>query len=493
MKISFLSLLFLSLFSASLQAETKSAVDQVDLTIYNQDFALVREQRKMDLKEGQPWIRLEDVAAQIDPTSVSFKSLTAPDEVTILEQNYEFDLVNFGKLLDKYIGETIEIHKTNPETGEVTVKSAKLLSSGYTVQPINYGGSNFYNPSQALVEIDGKIHGSVDGTIVVPSKLGELILKPTLSIQLNNKKDGNHSVELSYMTQSIKWIADYVAIANDNDTVLDLICWVTIDNRSGAQFKDAKLKLMAGDVNVVNPPVPMLLGKASFERSRVAADQFQEKSFFEYHLYTLQRPTTIRNNEMKQIEFTEAKNVSVLKSYVYDGAANVQIYDPYNMREQQNLGIQSEKKVAVTLEFKNAEDNHLGIPLPKGRVRLYKKDTDGSQEFVGEDMIDHTPKDETVRLYVGNAFDLVGERIQTNFKVISSGHVTEESFEITLRNHKKEAVTIIVREHLYRGQEWKILETSHPFDKKDSQKMEAKVEVPADGEVEITYTVRYNY
>lgn len=487
----------------ALAAEPLSEREAVELTVYNQDFALVREHRTLTLVKGVNEVHLEGVAALLDPTSVHVRSLTAPDALRVLEQNYEFDLVNYGKLLQKYIGKDIEVHETIGQTGEIRVKRARLLSSGYIQQPqqIGYGMAPVYAyqyASQPLFEIDGKIHAGGAGIVVLPSLPEGLILKPTLGWHLESARDGQQAIELSYMTSGIKWVADYVALVDADDAKLDLTGWVTLDNRSGAAYENAKLKLMAGDVNVVQPAVlrEMSYAKAAMDAVGGMAPQFQEKSFFEYHLYTLQRPTTIKDSEIKQVEFASATAVPIVKRYIYDGFQGDQRYQGWDWtsyREQPDYGKTSHKKVGVYLEFKNAQTNHLGIPLPKGRIRLYKADTDGGQEFVGEDLIDHTPKDELVRLMAGNAFDLVGERKQTDFKVLIPGHMTEESFEISLRNHKDQDVTITVREHLYRGQEWSLRANSHPFEKQDAQTIEFAVPVVKNGEVKVAYTVQYRY
>jgi len=479
--------------------------EKVELTVYNQDFALVKEQRRLELKKGLNVASLEEVAAQIDPSSVHFKSLTAPEKVRILEQNYEFDLVNPGKLLQKYVGKEVEIHQTvDFKTDEIRIKKARLLSSGYAPQPqqVRYGLRPTYqyvNYGQPLFEIDGKIYSNAPGTVVLPALPEELILKPTLSLQLESQAGGLHTTELSYMTSGIKWIADYVTLLNPDDTKLDLTGWVTLDNRSGAAYEEAKLKLIAGDVHLAGPEGvstgPETRRDFGISDEKVKP-QFIEKAFFEYHLYTLQRPATIKDNEVKQIEFATAAQIPVSKRYLYDGFQLDQRYSNWDVasyRTRPEIGAEGQTKVWVTLEFKNSKENNLGIPLPKGRIRLYKEDADKGQEFVGEDTIDHTPKDEMIKLYAGNAFDLVGSRKQVDFKIVDPSHIVEESFEITLRNHKQEEVTVTVREHLYRWREWDILKSSHPFEKKDVQTIEFPIRVPKDGEVKITYLVRYRW
>ncbi|MEE8573990.1 MAG: hypothetical protein V3T30_01140, partial [Thermodesulfobacteriota bacterium] len=342
-------------------AERVSEKESVALTVYNQDFAVVKEVRKVRLTSGVNAIELEDVAARIDPTSVHLKSLTYPGSVTILEQNYEFDLLNYGKLLNKYVGKEIEINTVvDTKTNKKKLVKARLLSSGYMSQSVGYGqnrGYQFVSSGQPLFEIDGKIHTSPGGTIVLPSLPGGLILKPTLSWQLASRNGGVHTVELAYMTSGVKWIADYVAILNEDDTKLDLTGWVTLDNRSGATYENAKLKLVAGDVNKQKPEEEgrgLMMRKAMMAEDSSSGPQFKEKSFFEYHLYTLQRPTTLKEQEIKQVEFTTSTEVPILKRYIYDGFALSQQYRHQNItynRTQPDYMASSKKDVWVAIEF----------------------------------------------------------------------------------------------------------------------------------------------
>jgi hypothetical protein len=291
------------------------------------------------------------------------------------------------------------------------------------------------------------------------------------------------------------WHSDYVLVSNNDDTKLDLNAWVTIDNNSGAVYKDAKLKLVAGDVHRAPMPMSrMMAADGMASGMKRSAPSFEEKSFFEYHLYTLQRPATLRENETKQIEMASAADVPVKKLFIYDGAAGIASgeYNDY-YRTEPNYGTQGQKKVAVSLEFQNSKKNNLGMPMPAGRIRVYKKDTDGSLEFIGEDSIDHTPKDEKVRVRMGNAFALVGERKRTNFRSQVDDKRVEESFEIRLRNHKDTDATVTVVEHLYRWNNWKVEEASQKWTKKDAQTVEMEVAVPKDGEAVVTYSVLYTW
>ncbi len=451
------------------------AAEKVELTVYNEDFALVKEVFSKDVKSGTTQMRLEEVAAQLDPTSVSLQSLTAPLEFKMLEQNFEYDLVNYGRLLEKYLGRDVEVHQTTQD-GKTIVQKGRLLSSGYQLQP--YGGGfnsqfNYVSGGSPMVEIDGKIHTGINGHLVLPSLPKEFVLKPTLSWLVNSKKSGKQEFQLSYLTSGVRWISDYVATVDDKDQALDLIGWVTIDNRSGTEYENAKLKLVAGEVNRVQNNQPMMVKSMRAEAMMMdagMAPQFQEQSFFEYHLYTLQRPATVKNNELKQIEMMTARAVPVKKVYKVENGSKPQ----------------------VKLEFSNKKENSMGMPLPKGRVRLYKKDKEGTLQFIGEDQIEHTPKDEKLSLLLGNVFDVAVERQQTNYNQIQPGKVWEETWEVKLRNRKEENIQVLVAENLYGGREWKITKNSHAFEKKSAQRIEAVVDVPKGQEVIFNYTVKYN-
>jgi hypothetical protein len=330
---------------------------------------------------------------------------------------------------------------------------------------------------------------------------GDSILKPTLSWLLETDKAGSFDAELSYVSGGMNWHADYnlvVADGTNQTNLVDLVGWITMQNQSGKTFENAQIKLMAGDVNKLLPPaVPM--AKAMNGALRAAEDRaenvVQEKSFDEFHLYTLQRPTTIHDQETKQVAFVNATGIHAQRLYIYDGAQVDQYayYNPEQIRQDPNYGTQSNKKVYVMQEFKNSETNRLGIALPKGRLRFYRRDTDGHLEFIGENAIDHTPKDETLRLYTGNAFDIVGERKRTNYHLETSQRWMDESFEIRVRNHKKEAASVRVVEHPYRCNNWKLIEQSTTSRKMDAQTIEFPVTVKPDGETVVTYTVHYSW
>jgi hypothetical protein len=320
-----------------------------------------------------------------------------------------------------------------------------------------------------------------------------LITKPTLVWKLATEKVGQHLIEVAYQTGGINWQADYNAVLNVKDTALDLGGWVTINNQSGATYKDAKLKLIAGDVRKVQPPQSRAYNLAMMKATAEAAGGFEEKAFFEYHLYTLGRPATVAQNQTKQIELLKTADVPVKKIFLYDGAPQYRFYG--GLINDANYGSEEgNKKINVIIEVKNSKDNHMGMALPKGKVRLYKRDeADGSLEFIGEDQIDHTPKDETVKLHIGDAFDIVGERKRTDVKIDMGRHVITESFEIRVRNHKTEPVEVLVKETLYRWNNWEITESNQKWTKYDSNTIHFPVKVDKDGEQVITYTVKYTW
>lgn len=447
----------------------------VDITVYNSNTALIKDKRTLTLKSGTNEVRFTDVAAQIDPTSVQFNSMTDPSGTRVIEQNYAYDIVGSQKILQKYLDQNIAL-----VTEDGTKYSGKLLSGADDV---------------ILQSDDGQVTTvklARVREVKFPQLPGGLITKPTLIWLVNSARDGNQDTQVTYMTNGINWKANYVALVNKDDNAMNLNGWVTIDNQSGATYEDANLKLVAGDVRRVSPQPAARDGvyAAPTAAPKASEQQFTQQDFFEYHLYSLQRPTTIQNRETKQIEFTNAANVGINKLFVYDGAAQFRFYG-YPVIDS-GYGRSTETKVATMLEFKNAEQNQLGVPLPKGTIRVYKSDPDGSNQFIGEDNIDHTPKDEMIRLNIGNAFDIVGERSQTKFNKISD-KVIEESFQIKLRNHKKEAVEVRAVERLYRWSNWQIMQSTQDYNKLDSQTIEFRVKVPADGEGVVNYTVRYSF
>jgi hypothetical protein len=469
----------------------------VELTIYNQNLSLIREERVMRLIKGMSRLALADIPSTIDATSVFFRSLTDPAAVRVLEQNYQYDLVHQAKLLEKYLGKEVEFMRLDPETKREYSVKGKLLSTGYQTLPA-YGGNtiNYQFTGGMIAEINGRIEINPEGRLVLPTLPEGFIVKPQLQWLMSSTREGEHRTEVSYLAGQLSWSSDYVALLSKDDTRIDLTGWVTLTNHSGTSFKNAGLKLVAGDVNVVQEQFENDLRLMKTQAvADAAAPQFKQTELFEYKLYTLQRRTDVNQNETKQVELVSAHAVPSAKIFVYDGLADSWRgwYRNSSYRSQGSFGQQSNTKVGVYVTFKNDAASGMGMPLPKGKVRVYKQDDDGKQQFVGEDMIDHTPKDEPVRLYLGNAFDLVGERAQKDFKSIASGRIVEETIEIKVRNHKEEAATVQVYEHPWRWNQWEIVKSNTEWTKVDQTTLTFPVKIRKDGEAVITYTIRYSW
>jgi len=469
----------------------------VDLTIYNQNLSLIREERIIKLVKGMSRVVLPDIPATIDGTSLHFISLMDPAAVRVLEQNYQYDLVHQAKLLEKYVGKEVEFVRIEPSTEKEYTVRGKLIATGYYLQP-QHGSPvpNYYSTGGMIAEIDGKIEINPVGRLILPSLPEGLILKPQLEWLVNNARAGQHRTEISYLAGQLSWNCNYVALLNKDDSRIDVTGWVTLTNNSGTSFKNAGLKLVAGDVNVVKEAFEY---EARLAKSQAVADasapQFKQTDLFEYKLYSLQRHTDLNNNETKQIELTSAKNVAAKKMFIYDGLADQwrYWYRNFSYRSQGSFGQQSNTKVGVYVTFKNDDASGLGIPLPKGKVRVYKRDDDGKEQFIGEDQIDHTPKDEEVKLYLGNAFDIVGERAQKDFKSYADGHVVEETIEIKVRNHKDETVEIQVYEHPWRWSQWDIVKSNTDWTKVDQTTLRFPVKIARGGEKTVSYTIRYSW
>ncbi len=470
------------------------------LTIYNQEFALVKDSLALKLKEGVNEVRATDVTALVEPDSVVLRDARGGSGLRILEQNYINDPLSQGALLRQYEGKTVSFRlpcrddKCLDRGDDGRLITGKVIRSGY-VPPDARGG---YQETTPIIEVNGTLRFSLPGEPVFDALADDAILKPTLLWQLWTDRAGDRQVDLSYLTGGMRWQATYNLVLPEKGDRFDLVGWVTLENNSGTEFPNAHIRLMAGDVSKVQQPG----ARMDYAKARVAMEagiapgpQVTEKSFDEYHLYTLQRPTTLRNLETKLVEFTRATGVPSTRLYVYDGA-QIPDYGPYaapSMLQSPEYGTQSNTKVYAMLEFMNDKASGLGLALPRGTMKLYRLDTDGSQEFVGENVIDHTPENEKVRLYTGNAFDLVGERRQTDFRVDTAGRSADESVEIKLRNRKKEPVEIRVVEHLYRWVQWKIAASSVPYAKTDAKTIEFRVNVPADAQQIVTYRVHYTW
>jgi hypothetical protein len=443
----------------------------IELTVYNQNLALVIDRRPLELLAGLNEVQFTDVASQIDATSVHFRSLTDPDGTVVLEQNYEYDLVSTAKLLTKYVDQEITI-----VTQDGTAYTGTLLSGA--------GDVILQAPDGQVTVV--KLDRVQDFSF--PALPEGLITRPTLVWLLEAEEPGTHDTEVTYLTGGLTWRADYVLVLGEDDASLDLTGWVTVDNRSGATYEEARLKLVAGDIHRAEE-MDRIVEKVVYEAVPTPALAVEERAFFEYHLYEVQRPVTVKDSQTKQVEFSSATDVPTEKFFVYD-AAPARFYG--YVVDDPGYGTITDKKVAVMLEFVNGEDQGLGIALPKGKVRVYKKDVDGSELLIGEDSIDHTPKDEAIQLALGNAFDVVGERVQDDFERLGKQAI-EETFTITLRNHKEQDVEVRVVERLYRWSDWEIVQETAEHAKIDAQTVEWRLEVPADGEASVTFTVRYRW
>jgi len=474
----------LLVLTAGVALLTPSGFAEPALTIYNQNFAVVRDTVPLDLKEGVNEIRFSDMTATAETDSVILRDPSGKVKLQVLEQSYRNDPVSQEFLLSLNEGKTISFFIREPNKADRTVEG-KIIRSGY--------GAGGQNQTQPIIEVDGKLQFSLPGEPLFPALGDDTILNPTLAWKLNASEAGKLDAELAYVTGGLSWHADYNIVAGENSDIIDMVGWVTFDNQSGKTFRDAKIKLMAGDVNKIQPQQMRLrraFAMAGAMDAAAAEPAVTEKAFSEFHLYTIVRPTTLRDHETKQVEFVHAQGVSAARIFVYDGAA--QSYGYFQMmRGPDDYGIPTNKKVWVLREFKNSEENHLGMPLPKGRLRFYQQDDDKQLEFIGENEIDHTPKDETIRVYVGNSFDLAGERKRTEYHVDRGNHSVDETFEIKLRNHKKEAVEIRAVEHLSRYDNWKLDKKPDEFTQTDSHTIEFHVKLNPDEEKTVTYSVHY--
>lgn len=484
-----------------------AAQGEPSLTIYNQDFAVVRESVPLDLKAGTNEVQVTNISAHLEPSSVILRDPTGRRDLQILEQNYRSDPISQGLLLSLYEGKEIGFLVTGRD-GDTSTVRGRIIRSGYVPHQAGlarygqqysatqraYTSSN----SQPIIEVDGQLRFNLPGTPLFPALADDTILKPTLQWRLQSSRAGNLDAELSYVTGGMSWEADYNLISPTEGDMLDVIGWVTMDNQCGRNFENARIKLMAGDVSRIQQEQPYL--RAAYvgdELGSIMQPAVTEQAFDEYHLYTLAHPTTLHDRETKQVEFLRAEDVQAQRLYIYDGVridSRYRGYSAANIRDNRDYGTQSNPKVWVMREFTNSEDNHLGIPLPRGRVRFYRQHEDGQLEFTGENVIDHTPRDETVRVYTGDAFDLVGERTRTDYQIDTRAHWLDESFEIKVRNRKEEGTAEIrVVEHLYRWTNWDITESSNTFLKTDSKTIEFRIQVPAGQEKTVTYTVHYTW
>lgn len=444
----------------------------VAVTIYNGDLALVKDQRKIKLKIGLNNLALRDVSAQIRPETALLHSLSDAGSISVLEQNFDFDLLTPQKLLEKYIGKNVGIIKTHPTTGAETTEQATVLSANNGV----------------VMRVGSRIETGIPGRIVYDDVPANLRDRPTLVTKLNNTVATEQTVELSYLTGGLGWKADYVAELNAKESSVDLSGWVTLTNTSGTSYNNAKLQLVAGDVNRVREEYAQAKAKGGLARDRMAANApMAEESLLEYHLYTLDRPTTIAENQTKQVALLSASGIPTRKELVLHGN------DYYYLSSYGDLG--QKMKVGVFVEFENKESSKLGMPLPKGIIRVYKNDNAGNAQFVGEDRIDHTPRNEKVRLKLGESFDVTADKKQTDFKKLPNldkgNRLFESAYEIVLKNAKKEAVTVTVQEPI--PADWQILNESHRSTKATSNTAVWKIDIPAEGSTTLTYRVQVKY
>ena len=475
------------------------------LTVYNQQFAVVRETIPLDLKQGLNQLQFTGTTAQLEPQSVMLRDPSGQRTLRILEQNYRADPVSLEALLKRHEGQTIEFQIRNGDRVETI--TGKIVRAGEGIAPSPYfnAAARVYqqqpNLTQPIIEVAGKLRFDLPGVPLFPSLGAGMILQPTLDWTIETDRAGPVNAELAYVTGGFNWNADYNFVQSESSS-LDIIGWVTLENSSGKEFENARVKLMAGDVNKLQPQNARLRAGGNFASAGLAmaemsGPQVVEKTFDEYHLYTLQRPVTLHGTESKQVEFVRAAGVKADTIYVYDGAkidrSRYQGWQPEAIRNDANYGTLSNTKVWVMREFMNSEANHLGMPLPKGRIRFYRRDTDGRLEFTGEDAIDHTPKDEKIRVLTGSAFDLAGERRRTMFHNEMNRQMMDEGFEIKVRNHKKEPAEVRVVEHLYRWSTWDITTSSMPFTKTDAQTIEFHVPLAPNEEKTVSYLAHYTW
>jgi hypothetical protein len=449
-------------------AERRSSLkDQqsVAVTIYNEDLALVKEVRSLAFDAGANRVALRDVSARMRPETALLRSVSHPGSLELIEQNFDFDLLTPSKLLEKAVGGTVRVVRTHPQTGAETVETAQVLAAA--------GG--------VVLKIGERIETGVPGRIVFDGVPATLRDRPTLVSELSARRGGAQQVELSYLTGGLSWQADYVAELSADDSALDLNAWVTLNNRSGTAYTHAKLQLVAGDVNRVRDQMTRRRDVAEVSVAAApAAKAMTQEALFEYHLYSLARPTTIADNQTKQVALLNAAAVPAKKELLLEGSGH------YYGDSVGQIG--TKIKVGVFMEFANREASKLGMPMPKGVVRVYKRDSAGNAQFVGEDRIDHTPKNETVRLKLGNAFDVTADKKQTDFKRREAGlRAYESAYEIVLRNAKTEAVSVTVREPV--PGDWTMLDETQRHEKVAAGTAQWRINVPAGGSTTLRYRV----
>ena len=490
--------------------QSTTAESGASLTLYNQHFGVVREPVMLDLEPGLNTVAFSEITAHLEPPSVILRDPAGKVSLRIVEQNYRNDPVSQEFLLQVFEGEEIDFLTTvdgQPATVRGRIVRAPYVMHAQAMQRYGQryattqrmrGGAGGGNAP--IIEVDGLLRFQLPGLPLFPELGDDSIMKPTLHWTLEADQAVREQLELSYLSGGFSWEADYNWVVPEEGDRGALLGWVTMDNQSGRTFPDARIKLLAGDVSRIQPQDRGV--RTEFRAAGVymapAEPSVEQREFDEYHIYILTRRTTLRDRETKQVEFVRADEVEGRRLYIYNGSGLFpsfwRTWNPERVRNDQSFGVQSNNRVWIYREIENTEENGLGMPLPAGRVRFYREDTDGALEFVGENEIEHTPRNETLRIYTGNAFDLVGERRRTDFQRDNRHNTITESFEIKVRNRKQdESVTIAVVEPLYRWYTWEIVEYSAPFEQLDSQTIRFPTPVDPDEEVVITYTVKYTW
>lgn len=464
---------------------------QTALTVYNGKFGVVRDTVPLDLAQGITQQNYSGVTTQLEPESVILRDPSGKVALSIIEQSYRGDPIEQAELLQMFEGETIHFYKVID--GKEVIEKGKIIRAPSDMMTTNQHGHQQQRPLEPIIEIDGTLITHLPGIPLFPSLGDDSILKPTLSWKLHADKESAFDAQLSYLTGGLSWKSDYNLVLPEKGDEVTLTGWVSIENNTGTRFEDASIKLIAGKVNKVPPSTPVHGRVMEMAMSQPFADapQVEAKKFDEFHMYSLPLKTTLRDRETKQVEFVRSDKLRTEKLYIYDGSAGMRYHGGLNT--QQHYGQKKQSAVAIYREFKNNEKNGLGVALPAGIARFYRKDSDGQLEFTGENSIEHTPKNETVRVYLGNAFDLVGERTRIDFYQHPSRDLIRETFEIEIRNRSDEAVTVQVVEHLYRWSNWEIQKPSDAYRKTDSQTIEFEAKLAADDTKIIRYTVEYTW
>jgi len=441
------------------------------LTVYNGGFAVVRDTLPVQVREGVTSVAYSGATARVEPDSVILRDVTGKAAFRILEQSYRNDAVSQPMLLSFFEGKELEFVRRNANRPDEVVRG-KVIRSGH----VPGGGS-----VQPIIEVDGRLRFSLPGEPMFPSLGDGSILRPTLTWKIQSPAAAKFDAEVAYLSNGFGWEASYNLVASEKGDLVDVVGWVTINNQSGTTFNEALVKLMAGDVNrVVEHFARGMGGGAPMTMAAMADKVVTEKSFDEFHLYTLANPVTLRDRETKQVEFVRATGVKAERVYVYEGRC----------QEFYGETPPDANKVQVYRELMNTEANGLGMPLPKGKFRFYAQDDDRRMEFVGENQIDHTPKGERLRVLTGNSFDLVGEHRRTDLRR-NNDRVISETYEVKLRNRKKEPVEIRLVEHMAHWSDWTISENALPYTKLDSHRAEFRVPLKPDEEKVITFRVNY--